>query len=222
MSIRAEVRPAAVAGALELYLFLDDTCVTLDASDDWELSIRSHCDADRPVVMIIPELAGPIADSLEACARALRGAAPRADHSTLDDEAWLQAESVRAQPAELEQDSEQPDDLLYDAWCVIANVGHLRGGWSAQHAEWIAAAERWRDNWHATLNATPAPAKTLEPAFGDTDVPGACKALNAAGIEDTQQLALALKTTVAEINQLEREHFVAAAREAIRTVRGEQ
>jgi hypothetical protein len=43
------------------------------------------------------------------------------------------------------------DGLLEEAWGVIANVGHKLGGWDAQDPEWVAAAERWRDRWHARL-----------------------------------------------------------------------
>jgi len=47
-----------------------------------------------------------------------------------------------------ESDAPQPDDLLYEAWGVIANAS----GW-LEDTEWRAAAERWRDKWHATLSA---------------------------------------------------------------------
>ena len=38
------------------------------------------------------------------------------------------------------------DDLLYDAWCVIANAP----GWETD-TEWRRAAIRWRNRWHETL-----------------------------------------------------------------------
>jgi hypothetical protein len=34
---------------------------------------------------------------------------------------------------------------------VIANVGVHQGGWDEQHQDWVQAAERWRDDWHAYL-----------------------------------------------------------------------
>jgi hypothetical protein len=43
------------------------------------------------------------------------------------------------------------DELLMEAWGVIANVSE--GNWGAQPPEWVAAAERWRDRWHARLHA---------------------------------------------------------------------
>lgn len=46
-----------------------------------------------------------------------------------------------------EQDSEQPDDLAYEAWAVIANAP---GCWD-EDTEWRRAAIRWRDRWHAML-----------------------------------------------------------------------
>lgn len=39
------------------------------------------------------------------------------------------------------------EELLYRAWVVIANAGG--GDWSSQPAQWRAAAEQWRDDWHA-------------------------------------------------------------------------
>ena len=39
-------------------------------------------------------------------------------------------------------DDEQPDDLLYEAWAVIANAP----GWNTD-TEWRQAAIRWRDKW---------------------------------------------------------------------------
>ena len=43
------------------------------------------------------------------------------------------------------------DDLLYEAWAVIANAG-----WDgADKSEgWQEAAVRWRDKWHAYLDET--------------------------------------------------------------------
>jgi hypothetical protein len=49
--------------------------------------------------------------------------------------------------------SDPKDDLLYDAWTVIANVSE--GRWSEQSDKWVTAALRWRDRWHAHLDATP-------------------------------------------------------------------
>jgi len=43
-------------------------------------------------------------------------------------------------------DDDPPDDLLYEAWVVIANAP----GWNTD-TEWQQAAERWRDKYHATL-----------------------------------------------------------------------
>lgn len=40
------------------------------------------------------------------------------------------------------------NQLLYEAWAVIANAGTHLGGWEAQHPEWVEAATRWRDRWH--------------------------------------------------------------------------
>jgi hypothetical protein len=50
-------------------------------------------------------------------------------------------------------DVEPGDDLAYWAWTVIANVGHNQGGWDTQDPEWVAAAIRWREAFHAQLAA---------------------------------------------------------------------
>ena len=55
----------------------------------------------------------------------------------------------------------QPDELLYDAWCVIANA--YDGNWSRASPEWRGAAERWRDNWHDTFP------RNLDPGAPDVE-----------------------------------------------------
>lgn len=47
------------------------------------------------------------------------------------------------------------EDLMYQAWAVIANVSE--GDWTQQDPRWVAAAERWRDQWHATLPRSETP-----------------------------------------------------------------
>lgn len=49
-----------------------------------------------------------------------------------------------------EQDTTQPDDILMEAWGVIANARDW-GADDLQGEVWRSAAERWRDRWHATL-----------------------------------------------------------------------
>lgn len=44
---------------------------------------------------------------------------------------------------------ETHEGLLYEAWGLIANANE--GRWDDATPEWRAAAERWRDAWHATL-----------------------------------------------------------------------
>ena len=44
------------------------------------------------------------------------------------------------------------DDLAYTAWTIIANVSE--GDWSKQTEEWQGAAIRWRDQFHAALDAS--------------------------------------------------------------------
>jgi hypothetical protein len=40
-------------------------------------------------------------------------------------------------------------DRLELAWGIIANAGG--GNWETQSPEWVKAAERWRDDYHARL-----------------------------------------------------------------------
>jgi hypothetical protein len=61
----------------------------------------------------------------------------------------------RAAPTKTEGDADDVEDMLYEAWVVIANAN----GWDSP-SEWRAAAERWRDRWHAYLGSTkPVPPK---------------------------------------------------------------
>ena len=46
------------------------------------------------------------------------------------------------------QDQPTPDDLLYEAWAVIANAGWDGAGKSEG---WQEAAVRWRDRYHKYL-----------------------------------------------------------------------
>jgi len=48
-------------------------------------------------------------------------------------------------------DPEHLHELLHVAWGVIANAGHGHGGWDHEHPEWVNAAERWREDYHAAL-----------------------------------------------------------------------
>jgi hypothetical protein len=82
--------------------------------------------------------------------------------SNLAQEGWRAAAGEGCEPDEPEGRDEKAsrgmfgtpksDDLLYAAWCVIANVGLHRGGWETQHPEWQEAAKRWRDQWHRYLD----------------------------------------------------------------------
>lgn len=62
---------------------------------------------------------------------------------------------------EIPPDGPAPDDLLYVAWGLIANA--CGGNWDEADRlspGWKAAAERWRDRWHATLGADDEPTFT--------------------------------------------------------------
>ena len=52
--------------------------------------------------------------------------------------------------AETQDIETQPDDLLEMAWVVIANANDWISE-DKQHAEWREAAERWRDDYFASL-----------------------------------------------------------------------
>lgn len=45
-------------------------------------------------------------------------------------------------------------DLAEAAWGVIANASD--GDWSRQKDEWVVAAQRWRERYHAALGIEPA------------------------------------------------------------------
>lgn len=44
------------------------------------------------------------------------------------------------------------NDLLYEAWGVIANVSE--GDWEKQPEAWQMAAVNWRERWHRYLDET--------------------------------------------------------------------
>jgi hypothetical protein len=54
-----------------------------------------------------------------------------------------------------EQDIAGPDDLSYQAWGVIANARDwlLAEEGDQQSIQWREAAIRWRDRFHASLDA---------------------------------------------------------------------
>lgn len=50
------------------------------------------------------------------------------------------------------------DEMLYDAWCLIANAGVAPLNWridgkldhlGEEERDWVVAAERWRDEWQS-------------------------------------------------------------------------
>lgn len=41
------------------------------------------------------------------------------------------------------------DELLYEAWSVIANAGG--GDWQNELGDWVQAATKWRDRYHSLL-----------------------------------------------------------------------
>lgn len=57
-------------------------------------------------------------------------------------------------------------DLLDLAQAVISNAGLHQGGWHNLHPEWVMAAQRWRDQYHAWLDKKGLP----EPKEGAPDV----------------------------------------------------
>lgn len=66
-----------------------------------------------------------------------------------------------------------PDDLIESAWGLIANAGG--GDWTKESDEWSAAAERWRERYHAALDAGAVPvgprlqAGTSSATIGDVE-----------------------------------------------------
>lgn len=44
-------------------------------------------------------------------------------------------------------------DLAESAWGIIANAGG--GVWAKESEEWVRAASKWRDKYHALLSKIP-------------------------------------------------------------------
>src|SRR5690606_7451401 len=59
------------------------------------------------------------------------------------------------------------DDLLYEAWAVIANAGWDGAG---KPEGWQEAAVRWRDKWHAYLSHDPAASSAASQPMTEADV----------------------------------------------------
>ena len=56
------------------------------------------------------------------------------------------------------------DDLLMEAWGVIANAG--AGNWERESTDWQEAAARWRDRHQASIRlpgTAPTPPKEVNP-----------------------------------------------------------
>ncbi len=65
--------------------------------------------------------------------------------------------------ADLNTNPDELHDLLYVAWGVIANAGMKTGrGWDSEHPEWVNAAERWREKWHASRGLKPGSVRTVD------------------------------------------------------------
>lgn len=96
---RAEVIPhEGRVDTCSLRLFLGDAELTIYAGASPEIAIsRNQVGSCLPLLIYSAELADELIAALEAVTGALKLAhRPRAEHSTLDDEAWLQGESVRS------------------------------------------------------------------------------------------------------------------------------
>lgn len=62
--------------------------------------------------------------------------------------------TLRAELAEARAQNAALDDIIFDAWGIIANAG--RGNWTLEHPEWQEAAARWRDTkFHPSLKSNP-------------------------------------------------------------------
>ena len=122
--------------------------------------------------------------------------------------------ALEAENAELRQkvgDADAADDLAETAWGIIANASDWLEGTGKSdvaRAEWVAAAERWRDRYHLTLRPAE-PLRRYDSETGDDLRPyiqafaqAYCFAPNAAKVVDIE-----LGQTVAIL-------FLRAAREA--------
>lgn len=50
-----------------------------------------------------------------------------------------------------EHDSTQPDELSYDAWCLLANGAYWDQTDTVNTEKWLEGRDKWRDRWRETL-----------------------------------------------------------------------
>lgn len=61
--------------------------------------------------------------------------------------------AYRARLATLTQRVMALEDVAERAWVLLANAGVPSGDWDSQGAEWVGAAVRWREGYHAHLES---------------------------------------------------------------------
>lgn len=79
----------------------------------------------------------------------------------LDDSPNSWAMHVEQDPADMSR-NQQADRLLDLAWGVITNAGLHGDGWLGEHPEWVQAAVRWREDYHAYLGMERLPVPSVE------------------------------------------------------------
>jgi hypothetical protein len=80
---------------------------------------------------------------------------PRTDITDAECQNWCSAVlTAERQRDDAQIELEQSREMLYRAWVVIANASDWRQD-DDESLTWRAAAERWRDAWHATLADAP-------------------------------------------------------------------
>ena len=99
---------------------------------------------------ILPDGAdGPLRAAVEEAYRKLTGETAEFCFSGWGGQLTDDEQEVVNEDRQKRIDVENPDDLLYTAFAIIANA--WEGCWDQAPDEWREAAERWRDRWHKTF-----------------------------------------------------------------------
>ena len=145
--------------------YLAELLADLEGKKDDKGYVKVHIDVSRPLIVELlrqspldadPACSQPLdAKSLAELVVKLETDKSETGYMSVHEDIWrpLIVKLLQlSQPSKVRNGSDiDLDDLLHTAMCIIANA---RGGWEGspdRQAEWTEAADRWQEEYHATL-----------------------------------------------------------------------